>query len=75
MKEEFLKEISRNVCDKSEFYTGTATIYARYKLVEKQTAETGVVRPSLNKAALVLGLLSCLGMCIVATFQVCLHTF
>ncbi|XP_041833788.1 DNA damage-regulated autophagy modulator protein 1 [Melanotaenia boesemani] len=48
---------------------GTATIYARYKFVEKLTEETGLVRPSLNKASLWLGVISCLGMCIVATFQ------
>lgn len=49
---------------------GIATIYARYKFVEKLTEETSVVGPGLNKCALVIGLLSCLGMCIVATFQV-----
>lgn len=48
---------------------GIATIYARYKFVEKLSEETRVVKPSLNKAALWLGMLSCLGMCIVATFQ------
>ncbi|XP_070848518.1 DNA damage-regulated autophagy modulator protein 1 [Chaetodon trifascialis] len=48
---------------------GTATIYARYKFVEKLSAETRVVGPCLNKAALVVGMMSCLGMCIVATFQ------
>ncbi|XP_026183062.1 DNA damage-regulated autophagy modulator protein 1 [Mastacembelus armatus] len=48
---------------------GIATIYSRYKYVEKLNEETSVVRPSLNKAALVLGVLSCLGMCVVATFQ------
>ncbi|XP_042258598.1 DNA damage-regulated autophagy modulator protein 1 [Thunnus maccoyii] len=50
-------------------YAGTATIYARYKYVEKLSEDTGAVSPYLNKASLVLGLLSCLGMCIVATFQ------
>ncbi|XP_071761706.1 DNA damage-regulated autophagy modulator protein 1 [Centroberyx gerrardi] len=48
---------------------GIATMYARYKFVEKLSEETRVVRPCLNKAALWLGMLSCLGMCIVATFQ------
>ncbi|KAG8005573.1 DNA damage-regulated autophagy modulator protein 1 [Nibea albiflora] len=48
---------------------GTATIYARYKFVEKLCEETRLVSPCLNKAALVLGMISCLGMCIVATFQ------
>lgn len=50
-------------------FAGTSTIYARYKFVEKLTEETGVIRPCLNQFTLVLGLLSCLGMCIVATFQ------
>lgn len=49
---------------------GIATIYARYKFVEKLNEETRVVRPCLNKTALVVGMISCLGMCIVATFQV-----
>ncbi|XP_034019203.1 DNA damage-regulated autophagy modulator protein 1 [Thalassophryne amazonica] len=48
---------------------GIATIYARYKFVEKLSHEPGVSDLRLNKAALGLGLLSCLGMCIVATFQ------
>ncbi|XP_041820085.1 DNA damage-regulated autophagy modulator protein 1 [Chelmon rostratus] len=48
---------------------GIATIYARYKFVEKLHEGTRVVGPSLNKAALLVGMVSCLGMCIVATFQ------
>ncbi|KAK2859052.1 hypothetical protein Q5P01_003672 [Channa striata] len=48
---------------------GIGTIYSRYKYVEKLIEETGLVRPRLNKAALGLGMLSCLGMSIVATFQ------
>ncbi|XP_074554928.1 DNA damage-regulated autophagy modulator protein 1 [Halichoeres trimaculatus] len=48
---------------------GIATIYSRYKFVEKLSEETRVVNPCLNKSALYIGLLSCLGMCIVATFQ------
>lgn len=55
-------------------HTGICTMYARYKFVEKLSADTKVVSPRLNKSALVFGLLSCLGMCVVATFQVCLHT-
>lgn len=50
-------------------FAGAATMYARYKYVEKLSEETRVVRPCLNKAALGLGMLSCLGMSIVATFQ------
>ncbi|CAG5927466.1 DNA damage-regulated autophagy modulator protein 1 isoform 1-T2 [Menidia menidia] len=48
---------------------GTATIYARYKFVEKLNEDTRVVRPCLNKVTLFLGMMSCLGMCVVATFQ------
>ncbi|XP_034529265.1 DNA damage-regulated autophagy modulator protein 1 [Notolabrus celidotus] len=48
---------------------GIATIYSRYKYVEKLSEETQVVKPCLNKSALYIGLISCLGMCIVATFQ------
>lgn len=48
---------------------GIATIYARYKFVDKLNEDTRVVNPCLNKAALWLGMISCLGMCIVATFQ------
>lgn len=53
---------------------GSATIYARFKFVEKLNKDTGVVRPSLNTVALWMGMLSCLGMCIVATFQETLVT-
>lgn len=48
---------------------GIATMYSRYKFVEKLSEETRVVSPSLNKAALGVGMLACLGMCVVATFQ------
>ncbi|XP_071357976.1 DNA damage-regulated autophagy modulator protein 1 [Trachinotus anak] len=48
---------------------GAATMYARYKFVEKLNEGARVVRPCLNKSALVLGMLSCFSMCIVATFQ------
>lgn len=51
-------------------FTGTATIYARYKFVEKLSEDVTQVSPLLNTAALVFGIISCLGMCIVATFQV-----
>ncbi|KAM3858968.1 DNA damage-regulated autophagy modulator protein 1 [Diretmus argenteus] len=49
--------------------TGMATMYARYKFVERLNEETSVVQPALNKAALWVGMFSCLGMCFVATFQ------
>ncbi|XP_075967739.1 DNA damage-regulated autophagy modulator protein 1 [Anarhichas minor] len=48
---------------------GTATIYARYKFVEKLSVDTRVMNPCLNKIGFVFGMFSCLGMCIVATFQ------
>nr|XP_020455133.1 DNA damage-regulated autophagy modulator protein 1 [Monopterus albus] len=48
---------------------GMATIYSRYKFVEKLSEDTSVVSPRLNKAALGLGMISCFAMCIVATFQ------
>lgn len=51
-------------------FPGAATIYARYKFVEKLSEETRGASPFLNTAALVVGMVSCLGMCIVATFQV-----
>lgn len=50
--------------------TGMATMYARYKFVEKLNETAGGVPPALNQAAFWIGMLSCLGMCFVATFQV-----
>ncbi|XP_008299211.1 DNA damage-regulated autophagy modulator protein 1 [Stegastes partitus] len=46
-----------------------ATIYARYKFVDKMNEDTRAVNQKLNLAALWIGLITCLGMCIVATFQ------
>ncbi|KAM6895670.1 DNA damage-regulated autophagy modulator protein 1 [Xenentodon cancila] len=49
---------------------GTATIYARYKYVGKLGEDSRVtVNSCLNKTALWFGMTSCVGMCIVATFQ------
>ncbi|XP_029521723.1 DNA damage-regulated autophagy modulator protein 1 [Oncorhynchus nerka] len=50
-------------------FAGMATMYARYKFVEKLNEKAGGVPPVLNQAALWIGMLSCLGMCFVATFQ------
>nr|XP_054595734.1 DNA damage-regulated autophagy modulator protein 1 isoform X1 [Nothobranchius furzeri] len=50
-------------------FAGTATVYTRYKLVEKQIEENNLVKPGLNEASLWLGIISCFGMCVVATFQ------
>ncbi|CAB1345968.1 unnamed protein product [Coregonus sp. 'balchen'] len=46
-----------------------ATMYARYKFVEKLNEKAGGVPPALNQAAFWIGMLSCLGMCFVVTFQ------
>ncbi|XP_063072957.1 DNA damage-regulated autophagy modulator protein 1 [Engraulis encrasicolus] len=46
-----------------------ATMYARYKFIERLIDRTGGMRPCVNKAGLLFGLLSCFGMCVVATFQ------
>ncbi|XP_047245350.1 DNA damage-regulated autophagy modulator protein 1 [Girardinichthys multiradiatus] len=48
---------------------GCATIYTRYKYVEKLSEQNSLVKPCLNKATLLLGIIACFGMCIVATFQ------
>uniref|UniRef100_A0A3B3D363 DNA-damage regulated autophagy modulator 1 n=1 Tax=Oryzias melastigma TaxID=30732 RepID=A0A3B3D363_ORYME len=48
---------------------GTATIYARYKFVERLNEDLVNAKPLLNKCALWFGMTSCVGMCIVATFQ------
>ncbi|XP_007233756.2 DNA damage-regulated autophagy modulator protein 1 [Astyanax mexicanus] len=50
-------------------FAGCATTYARYKFVERLNEKTGGVPRALNIAAFVCALVSCLGMCIVATFQ------
>uniref|UniRef100_A0A8C6WV49 DNA-damage regulated autophagy modulator 1 n=1 Tax=Neogobius melanostomus TaxID=47308 RepID=A0A8C6WV49_9GOBI len=47
--------------------TCIATIYAMYKYIAKLGEDKGVA--FCNRAALGLGLLSCFGMCVVATFQ------
>lgn len=49
---------------------GMATVYVRYKQVEALTADGGGAFRRLNRAGLVLGLISSLGMCVVANFQV-----
>lgn len=54
-------------------FTGIATVYARYKFVEKLSEDVRVVSSRLNIAALAFGIIPCLGMCIVATFQVSVH--
>ncbi|KAI4888473.1 hypothetical protein NFI96_015930 [Prochilodus magdalenae] len=50
-------------------FAGFATMFARYKYVQKLNEKTGGVKPALNKAALFFATTSCVGMCFVATFQ------
>lgn len=54
-------------------FPGIATIYVRYKQVQALNPE-GRYISRLNKAGLVLGLLSCVGLSLVANFQVCVLT-
>ncbi|KAJ0056863.1 hypothetical protein NL108_000654, partial [Boleophthalmus pectinirostris] len=48
---------------------GVSTMYAMYKYMAKLGEDTGTISTCCNKSAFGLGLISCLGMCIVATFQ------
>ncbi|XP_027019705.1 DNA damage-regulated autophagy modulator protein 1 [Tachysurus fulvidraco] len=50
-------------------FAGFATMFARYKFVQKLIEGRVAMSPCLNKAAFVLATLSCIGMCFVATFQ------
>ncbi|XP_075886187.1 DNA damage-regulated autophagy modulator protein 1 [Nelusetta ayraudi] len=50
-------------------FAASATIYTRYKFVQRLAELMRSVSPRLNEAALVIGILSCFGMCVVATFQ------
>ncbi|XP_060770276.1 DNA damage-regulated autophagy modulator protein 1 [Neoarius graeffei] len=50
-------------------FAGFATMFARYKFVQKLIEKTACVSACLNMAALICAILSCIGMCIVATFQ------
>ncbi|XP_060087090.1 DNA damage-regulated autophagy modulator protein 2 [Heteronotia binoei] len=47
---------------------GTATIYVRYKQVLSLNPEDSIIL-KLNKAGLVLGMVSCFGICIIANVQ------
>ncbi|KAJ8379041.1 hypothetical protein AAFF_G00231320 [Aldrovandia affinis] len=55
-------------------FTSMITMFARYKFVQKLQAEVLRGPARLNQVALWCGLISCLGMCVVATFQVTLVT-
>ncbi|XP_073694208.1 DNA damage-regulated autophagy modulator protein 1 [Garra rufa] len=50
-------------------FAAFATMYAEYKFVERVHERTGAVPPCLNKASFAIGIISCVGMCFVATFQ------
>ncbi|KAM8979046.1 DNA damage-regulated autophagy modulator protein 1 isoform 2-T3 [Sarcophilus harrisii] len=50
-------------------FLGAATMYTRYKIVEKQNQTSYFSSPIINLVALVLGLVGCIGMGIVANFQ------
>ncbi|XP_053497523.1 DNA damage-regulated autophagy modulator protein 1 isoform X2 [Ictalurus furcatus] len=50
-------------------FAGFATMFARYKFVQKLIEKTGGVSPRWNLAAFIIATLSCIGMCFVATFQ------
>ncbi|XP_026065535.1 DNA damage-regulated autophagy modulator protein 1-like [Carassius auratus] len=46
-----------------------ATMYVEYKFVERVHETTGAVSPRLNKVSFAFGILSCVGILVVATFQ------
>ncbi|KAH0616994.1 hypothetical protein JD844_028535 [Phrynosoma platyrhinos] len=50
-------------------FLGAVTMYVRYLIVKKQNEITDFISPSCNVLALCVGLLGCIGMCIVASFQ------
>lgn len=56
-------------------FAASTTIYGRYKFVQKLAELMRLKCPCLNTVALVFGMLSCFGMCVVATFQVTVHIF
>ncbi|XP_051974784.1 DNA damage-regulated autophagy modulator protein 1 [Xyrauchen texanus] len=50
-------------------FAAFSTMYAEYKFVERVHERTGSVPPCLNKVSFGFGVISCVGMCFVATFQ------
>lgn len=50
-------------------FLGAATMYTRYKIVEKQNETCYFSTPVFNLVSLALGLVGCIGMGIVANFQ------
>uniref|UniRef100_A0A8C5LK66 DNA-damage regulated autophagy modulator 1 n=1 Tax=Jaculus jaculus TaxID=51337 RepID=A0A8C5LK66_JACJA len=51
-------------------FLGAATMYTRYKIVEKQNQTSYFSTPVFNLVSLALGLVGCIGMGIVANFQI-----
>lgn len=60
-------------CFSNSLFPGIATMYVRYKQVHALNPEENLII-KFNKAGLVLGILSCLGLSVVANFQVCFLT-
>ncbi|KAI1882111.1 hypothetical protein AGOR_G00247320 [Albula goreensis] len=56
-------------------FTSIITMFAHYKYVQKLQEGAPIAPSKLNGIALWCGLLSCLGMCVVGTFQVTLVTY
>nr|XP_015207481.1 PREDICTED: DNA damage-regulated autophagy modulator protein 1 [Lepisosteus oculatus] len=50
-------------------FLGVSTMFTRYKFLEKLNETADRLDPRLNLAALCVGIIGCLGMCVVATFQ------
>ncbi|XP_062913715.1 DNA damage-regulated autophagy modulator protein 1 [Mobula hypostoma] len=50
-------------------FLGAFTMYVQYKMLQAVNEANPIISPHWNRAALVLGLLGSLGMCIVANFQ------
>ncbi|XP_053321103.1 DNA damage-regulated autophagy modulator protein 1 isoform X2 [Spea bombifrons] len=48
---------------------GAATMYTRYKILDKLNSSYGLINAWFNTMSLLIGLLGCIGMGIVATFQ------
>lgn len=55
-------------------FLGMATMYVRYKQVYALNPDKSRII-KLNKIGLVLGLMSCFGLCIIANFQVCVQSW
>lgn len=66
----FHSKKSNKNSSKCPSFSGAATMYTRYKIVEKQNQASHFSTPVFNLVSLVLGLVGCIGMGIVANFQV-----